>query len=224
MSFKDNKNELEKQIRRMNALEFHIKKLLDFEKKVQLSLNKSEDLRLIVDEIIAEKVAFHVEKERRLQEQIVALDMRLNAIEEDYVKAQAVQATLMKQVDELTEKYDALINEKEEVNEEKTETEPNFGCLYIDKLYLDKYEQNNNFANLGIKELNGVLNIGATYGSVGVPKEIGNEVKEQIAKLKAEKEKAEAEVEDHSTETGAEPPDVDKEDDNDIPFTDITIE
>lgn len=220
MPFNDNKTELEKQIMRINALEFHIKKLLDFEKKAQLSLFRNEDLRLIVDEIITEKLAFHVEREKRLQEQIVALNTRLNAMEDDYVKAQEVQANLIKQVDELTEKYGALIHEKEEANAEMVEKEPNFGCLYIDKLYLDKYEQNNNFANLGIKELSGVLNIGATYGSVGIPKGIGKEAKEQMEKLKAEKDVTK--VEDDFSQTSPEPSDEGKDDD--IPFTDILIE
>ncbi len=222
MSFKDNKNELEKQIRRINALEFHIKKLLDFEKKTQLSFYKNADLQLIIDEIIAEKLAYHSEKEKSLQDQIVVLNRRITAMEEDYVKAQKVQANLMKRVEELTEKYDALINEKEEA-EAKTETvdnEPNFGCLYIDKLYLDKYEQNNNFANLGIKELSGALNIGATYGSVGIPEGIGKGAKEQMAKLKAEKDKDGEE--NNTTQMSSEPSDEDNEDD--LPFTDIIID
>ncbi len=42
--------------------------------------------------------------------------------------------------------------------------------IHIDKIVLDKYELNNNFGQLGIKELKGKLNIGATYGSEFVPK------------------------------------------------------
>lgn len=37
--------------------------------------------------------------------------------------------------------------------------------INIEKIILDKYELNNNFGQLGIKELKGKLNIGATYGS-----------------------------------------------------------
>jgi len=40
----------------------------------------------------------------------------------------------------------------------------------IEKIILDKYELNNNFGQLGIKELKGKLNIGATYGSEFTPK------------------------------------------------------
>ena len=36
--------------------------------------------------------------------------------------------------------------------------------ITIEKIILDKFELNNNFGQLGIKELKGKLNIGATYG------------------------------------------------------------
>jgi hypothetical protein len=51
--------------------------------------------------------------------------------------------------------------------------------INIEKIILDKYELNNNFGQLGIKELKGKLNIGATYGSEFTPKleeEEGEEV------------------------------------------------
>jgi len=41
--------------------------------------------------------------------------------------------------------------------------------INIEKIVLDKYELNNNFGQLGIKELKGKLNIGATYGSEFTP-------------------------------------------------------
>jgi hypothetical protein len=41
--------------------------------------------------------------------------------------------------------------------------------INIEKIVVDKYELNNNFGQLGIKELKGKLNIGATYGSEFTP-------------------------------------------------------
>lgn len=41
--------------------------------------------------------------------------------------------------------------------------------INIEKIILDKYELNNNLGQLGIKELKGKLNIGATYGSEFTP-------------------------------------------------------
>jgi hypothetical protein len=42
--------------------------------------------------------------------------------------------------------------------------------INIEKIIFDKYELNNNLGQLGIKELKGKLNIGATYGSDSIPK------------------------------------------------------
>ena len=36
--------------------------------------------------------------------------------------------------------------------------------LYVERIIIDKVEYNNNFGSLGIKELSGMLNIGANYG------------------------------------------------------------
>lgn len=56
--------------------------------------------------------------------------------------------------------------------------------FHIDKFYLDKYEQNNNFGQLGIKQLSGALNIGATYGREVIPKEFTDQIKEDINEMK----------------------------------------
>ncbi|MGG3468863.1 hypothetical protein ABES02_15445 [Neobacillus pocheonensis] len=52
--------------------------------------------------------------------------------------------------------------------------------INIEKIILDKYELNNNFGQLGIKELKGKLNIGATYGSEFTPHLMEEEKEEKI--------------------------------------------
>ncbi|WP_026576536.1 hypothetical protein [Bacillus sp. UNC438CL73TsuS30] len=59
--------------------------------------------------------------------------------------------------------------------------------INIEKIILDKYELNNNFGQLGIKELKGKLNIGATYGSEYTPNL--NEDEEKVEEEPARKEK-----------------------------------
>jgi hypothetical protein len=59
--------------------------------------------------------------------------------------------------------------------------------IHIDKIVLDKYELNNNFGQLGIKELKGKLNIGATYGSEFIPKPEEEENKRTLTKKKLDK-------------------------------------
>ncbi|MFZ7944388.1 MULTISPECIES: hypothetical protein [Bacillaceae] len=59
--------------------------------------------------------------------------------------------------------------------------------INIEKIILDKYELNNNFGQLGIKELKGKLNIGATYGSEFIPKKDGEEMVEKKQNEKVKK-------------------------------------
>ena len=63
--------------------------------------------------------------------------------------------------------------------------------LYIDKFYLDKYEQNNNIGQIGIHSLSGALNIGATYGKDVIPSKVTEQVKEEIEKIKGDMEEME---------------------------------
>jgi hypothetical protein len=59
--------------------------------------------------------------------------------------------------------------------------------INIEKIILDKYELNNNFGQLGIKELKGKLNIGATYGSEFTPKPDGEEKENSVRREKIKK-------------------------------------
>ena len=120
------------------------------------------------------------------------IKMRVLALEHNFLLVNEVQAGLLKRVDQLLEKCNEFIKETGETKESTTQQDSIFKTLYIDKLYLDKYEQNNNFSQLGIKELSGALNIGATYGSNAIPKEVTEEVKEEMEKMKATKEKMNA--------------------------------
>jgi len=42
--------------------------------------------------------------------------------------------------------------------------------IYIDKVIVERFDLSNNFDNLGIKDLRGIMNIGANYGG-SVPTE-----------------------------------------------------
>lgn len=157
------------------------------------------------------------------------VEMRVLALEHNYLLVNEVQAGLLKRVDNLIEKCNEFTKKIRETEDPTMEQDLIVKTLYIDKLYLDKYEQNNNFAQLGIKNLSGALNIGATYGSDAVPKEITEQVKEDITKMKTVKE----EMEKHQTSTEkqpAPPNDESSSDSNsipleeDMPYTDIVIE
>lgn len=61
--------------------------------------------------------------------------------------------------------------------------------INIEKIIVDKYELNNNFGQLGIKEMKGKLNIGATYGSEFTPMLDEEEEADQGAKDESRKSK-----------------------------------
>lgn len=167
------------------------------------------------------------------------IKMRVLALENNYLLVNEVQAGLLKRVDHLIETCNELTKKMVETEDSTMQQDPICNTLYIDKLYLDKYEQNNNFAQLGINHLSGALNIGATYGRDAVPKKITEQVKEDIAKMKTVKE----EVEKNQTSAEKQPDpqtNVEEQTDSqndessshvksipseeDIPYTDIVIE
>lgn len=231
-------DELEKQISRINALEVHVKKLLVLEKELQASghqasnkekwkqSKRGEALDTQIDQILAKKFSERVQIEKQLTEKIQALEAinshmnrRLEELERENVSLKEVQAKLENTVEELMQKC------HDDEDEEAIQQVKN---IYIDKFYLDKYEQNNNFAQLGIKTLSGTLNIGATYGIDAIPKEINEQAKNEWSKLKAamEKEKeTEIDVSEEETATYEEPQenDFDADGENSY-FTDINIE
>ncbi|MED3570984.1 hypothetical protein [Cytobacillus praedii] len=116
---------------------------------------------------------------------------RVHILESNYEKLNGAQAGLIRITDELVGKHNELLKKWEVVEDSVNKSNPIYETLYIDKLYLDKYEQNNNFEQLGIKELSGALNIGATYGKDVIPKKVTEEVKSEMEKLKQVKEEME---------------------------------
>jgi hypothetical protein len=146
-------------------------------------------LRRLVDQIVLEKLAAQNNKHRSEWQKgndshSSQINMRLLALEQNYILVNEVQAGLLKRMDELVEKHNELLKKWEETDSAAIRQNP----IMIDKLYIDKYEQNNNFAQIGIRELSGALNIGATYGKDVIPKKITEEAKVEIEKMKAAKE------------------------------------
>ncbi|MFP5106766.1 hypothetical protein ACSU6B_08350 [Neobacillus sp. C211] len=157
------------------------------------------------------------------------IKMRVLALENNYLLVNEVQAGLLKRVDNLIEKCNELTKKMVETEDVTMQQDSICNTLYIDKLYLDKYEQNNNFAQLGINHLSGALNIGATYGRDVVPKKITEQVKEDLAKMKTVKEEmeknhtsAEKQTDSQNNESSSYVNSIPPEED--IPYTDIVIE
>ncbi|MFS0823310.1 hypothetical protein [Bacillus sp. 1P02SD] len=129
-----------------------------------------------------------------------SLESRLLLLEQNFEMVYEEQKILVKQVEEHQQQNNGCSENQKDVDDS---TESPFQTVYIDKLYVDKYEQNNNFAQLGINSLSGSLNIGATYGSA--PQKINEQIKKDFEKIKAAKEemqnpKSEEEFNDQSHE------------------------
>lgn len=95
------------------------------------------------------------EDEKELKEKLASLEMNLDDLKKRLMEfEQKTQKEFVQKTQPAgKEKDPPIIIEK----------------INIEKIILDKYELNNNFGQLGIKELKGKLNIGATYGSEFTP-------------------------------------------------------
>ena len=117
----------------------------------------------------------------------------LNNLVSNYQIINNVQAEQQTKIHEVEEKTNLLMKRYSEVDGvENTQNNREIQSLYIDKIYIDKYELTNNIDQLGIRELSGALNIGATYGKEVVPKEVTDDIRKQFNNIKtdnAEKEK-----------------------------------
>ncbi|TLS37610.1 hypothetical protein [Pseudalkalibacillus caeni] len=84
------------------------------------------------------------------------------------IKESSEIQSINKKLDKLLEE----IKEQEKKNKEKTEQMESINVeqVSVDKLIIEKLEYTNNFGALGIKELKGKLNIGATYENLPLTK------------------------------------------------------
>ncbi|MFZ0446266.1 MAG: hypothetical protein WAM95_16850 [Bacillus sp. (in: firmicutes)] len=213
-------------VKKIQTLENKISILEDGIKVPSVDQSEIEDYR----QAPSEDSFGHTSEKRDEQEVFCTqIEMRVQQLESNLLLVNEVQAGLLKRMEELIEKNYVLIKKMDETEVPMKKEEPIFETLYIDKLYLEKYEQNNNFAQLGIKSLSGALNIGATYGKEAIPKEITGQVKEDMEKMKEMKAEMESSQpstdqsddihhDESSSEVAFNPPE------ENVPYTDIVIE
>lgn len=106
------------------------------------------------------------------------LQIKIQGLETNLILVNRIQIDLLKQLESSREQWNRLqqrFNAFTEDGEQPVVQKE----IYIDKLFLEKYEQNNNIAQVGIKELSGALNIGATYGTVPLPSKINATSKQE---------------------------------------------
>lgn len=128
------------------------------------------DIASLVEQSVEKQMAPYLEK-------MTELDNRVSALERSMSLLTEVQVDMLKRTSSLQEKV-RLIHQKAALLENAPPP------IHIDKFFLDKYEQNNNIGQVGIKELGGALNIGATYGSGAIPKDFTDQIQKDMEELK----------------------------------------
>ncbi|MEH7124867.1 hypothetical protein V7127_16705 [Bacillus sp. JJ1773] len=109
------------------------------------------------------------------QQKLASLISYIHDLEHKISLQNEREMAMLTRIDALEEKFAGFQSNKKDDEQAVVIKE-----IRIDKFYLDKYEQNNNFAQLGIKDLSGALNIGATYGRDVMPKEVSEQLKEDL--------------------------------------------
>jgi len=226
----ENKKELNQQGQKVNELSRRIDNLEKMVQELILSQRANHSEKAMGKDMDRPRENRSVEQESSDYHSSL-INMRVRELEKNYERFNEVQAGIIIQIGELVEKHNHILGKWEKKESEEIQQNPIIKTLYIDKFYLDKYEQNNNIGQIGIHELSGALNIGATYGKDVIPSRITEEVKEEIEKIKAAKE--EMEKQQTSTDESAKPekdesssdsapiPDEEEEEDN---YTEIRIE
>ena len=128
------------------------------------------DLTSLVEQSVEKKMAPYLERMTELDERVSALERSMSLLTE-------VQVDMLKRTSALQEEVKA-IHQRAALLENAPPP------IHIDKFFLDKYEQNNNIGQVGIKELGGTLNIGATYGSGAIPKDFTDQIQKDMEELK----------------------------------------
>lgn len=188
-------NALEKKQSRLDALKVHVDRVLKLEDAVT-QLIKSHDSKNESREKVKHKEGkkythrgdLFLEEMSTLVESFLAkikiMDQQIGQLEKNITRLLQSHSDIQVKMESIEERLAVLENGKKEKDSEQEECPVVIKEIHIDKFYLDKYEQNNNFAQLGIKNLSGALNIGATYGREVLPKDISDQVKKDLEEMK----------------------------------------
>ena len=198
---------LEKQVKKINTLEVFMKRIIKVEERLGLlnlrekgqtkrnainktqsadRLNKGEFIKDIENLVLA-KVKYMIQTEMEpVQNMFMELHNRISKLENQMTSLDKQATENIRAIQYLLQKK----NQQEEVVKENPhEGQPIiFQEIHVDKLFMDKYEQTNNLGQLGIKELSGHLNIGATYDKGVIPNELVEEWKKEMDSLNQMKE------------------------------------
>ncbi|MFS0824617.1 hypothetical protein [Bacillus sp. 1P02SD] len=178
---------LEMEFKRVNTLEVTMKRFLKMESHF-LAISTMNAL---------EESATKGKKEKKypsipddLEDKIIAtLEKRMNAQwfhEMDKLKEKLYILThditsLKERIQQCESENKQILKEFHEIKEALgSQTKSNdlpivYQDIKVERMLIDKYELNNNIAHLGVKDLSGSLNVGATYGTGIIPSDLAED-------------------------------------------------
>ncbi|MGD6856737.1 hypothetical protein [Bacillus infantis] len=182
---------LEEESKKIRTCDVHVRRFLSIEKELGslIALKKrftartpAADTRQSPGPVLEEK---HIEKMidkalgRHLQ-QIENLEMRLQNTENAIFRLEKENSELRREISALH----AGTNENPHMDTPSSQPDSKspppviFQEFHIDRFIVDKYELTNNINQLGVKELSGQMNIGATYGGGITPQDFAGSEEE----------------------------------------------
>ncbi|WP_066288232.1 hypothetical protein [Bacillus sp. FJAT-29937] len=202
-------DELEKNYLKINAIEVRLNRLFKLEEKIYSlqkvkedwikatkgikSVNSPDKFEAVFESKMKAAEYITAEKLEKLSEKMSYLEAAVDKINQKIADQDRIQELTWRKLEEVQEKLQQ--NSKSPSEEPIVIRE-----IHIDKFYLDKYEQNNNIAQVGIKELSGALNIGATFGKDTIPKEMNNQLREHFEEVIAIKKEKNGDSSPHQNE------------------------
>lgn len=176
-----------------NTLDVHMRQFAKFENELRseaytskYSNNKSKETRksaeknaLTRETLSAMENHIYSQVSDYVKQTTSPIQKKMNSLEE---RLSVMENNVLKMSDLIEKNLQQTMQLKSEMERIKAGLSPReekpvvIRELKVDRIMLDKYEQNNNFGNLGIKNISGQLNIGATYGKSALPSGITDEL------------------------------------------------
>jgi len=179
---------LENHITKVNTVEVYLKQVMQLEK--QLGLMNRSDIsigeRISTDSVKSLEKKLLIFVQETIKGQLEPIQNSINNLSKRISNFEHRISTIEKLYPENMDTKETEIKDNEPNAKECPVIYQEFK---VEKLYIDKYEQVNNLGNLGIRELNGHLNIGPTFGNGSIPKELVTELIGEFDLLKEKLEK-----------------------------------
>ncbi|THE11585.1 hypothetical protein E1I69_14120 [Bacillus timonensis] len=200
MPFKRNghkENDRDALVKRITKLEVEFKRINTLEVTMKRFLKMESHLLAISTMNALEESAVKGKKEKQYPSIPDDFEAKINATVEKRMRAQWFHEmdklkeqlhVLTQNMTSLKERIQQCESENKQIFEEFQEIKKALGSqtqsthlpivyqdIKVERMLIDKYELNNNIAHLGVRDLSGSLNVGATYGTGIIPSDLAED-------------------------------------------------